>query len=97
MPIYEYRCETCQKIHEVIQKFSDPPLKSCPVCGGPAQKMVSLSSFQLKGTGWYKTDYKKSGEGSGTEKKAETKPDAAPAPTPAPAATSAGTKKGGDS
>lgn len=59
MPIYEYRCEQCQKIHEVMQKFSDAPLETCPDCESPVQKQMSLSSFALKGTGWYATDYKK--------------------------------------
>lgn len=60
MPIYEYRCQNCQKIHEVMQKFSDAPLEKCPDCTSPVQKQMSLSSFALKGTGWYSTDYKKS-------------------------------------
>ncbi|MFO1520402.1 MAG: zinc ribbon domain-containing protein [bacterium] len=57
MPIYEYVCKDCGSEFEQIQKFSDPPLKKCPSCGGKAEKKVSLSSFQLKGTGWYVTDY----------------------------------------
>src|SRR4030095_1704189 len=59
MPIYEYRCLKCKKEFEQIHKFSDPPLKKCPHCGGKVEKKVSLSSFQLKGTGWYATDYAK--------------------------------------
>ncbi len=66
MPLYEYRCETCQKVTERIQKFSDPPMEACPACGGPVQKLVSSPAFQFKGTGWYITDYaRKSGNGSG--------------------------------
>ncbi len=73
MPIYEYRCLKCDKIHEVMQKFSDEPLSTCPSCGGQLKKLISNSSFILKGTGWYKTDYasperKKAME---TEKKAQ--------------------------
>lgn len=60
MPLYEYRCETCQKTFEVIQKFSDNPLSQCPDCGKSVEKLMSLGSFQLKGSGWYNTDYKKS-------------------------------------
>ena len=60
MPLYEYRCETCQKTFEVIQKFSDSPLSQCPDCGKSLEKLMSLGSFQLKGSGWYNTDYKKS-------------------------------------
>ena len=59
MPIYEYRCESCGKGLEKIQKFSDPPLTDCPACGKPAlKKLVSASSFRLKGSGWYVTDFK---------------------------------------
>lgn len=57
MPIYEYECLKCHKIHEVIQKFSEELLKNCPVCGGEVKKLISQSSFILKGTGWYVTDY----------------------------------------
>ncbi len=57
MPIYEYECLNCGKQCEVIQKFSDEPLKNCPECGGHMHKMVSRNSFILKGTGWYVTDY----------------------------------------
>lgn len=57
MPIYEYTCLKCKNEFEQIQKFSDPPLKKCPRCGGKVEKKVSLSSFQLKGSGWYVTDY----------------------------------------
>ncbi|MFM8316118.1 MAG: FmdB family zinc ribbon protein [Deltaproteobacteria bacterium] len=59
MPMYEYRCESCAKTFEVIQKFSDGPLSDCPECGKPVGKLMSLGSFQLKGSGWYNTDYKK--------------------------------------
>jgi putative FmdB family regulatory protein len=57
MPIYEYKCKKCGKITEAIQKVSDPPLEKCE-CGGKLVKIVSRNSFILKGTGWYKTDYK---------------------------------------
>lgn len=57
MPIYEYECLECHKIHEIMQKFNEEPLKNCPICGGEVKKLVSLSSFVLKGTGWYVTDY----------------------------------------
>jgi putative FmdB family regulatory protein len=59
MPIYEYRCESCGEVIEKIQKVSDAPLKDCPACGKPAlKKLVSASSFRLKGSGWYETDFK---------------------------------------
>ncbi len=57
MPIYEYECSNCKRIHEVIQKFSEEPLKNCPICGGEVKKLISQSSFILKGSGWYVTDY----------------------------------------
>ena len=57
MPIYEYECTECGEIEEALQKFSDKPLKKCRHCSGKLHKIVSHSSFQLKGTGWYVTDY----------------------------------------
>ncbi|MCB2191634.1 MAG: zinc ribbon domain-containing protein [Deltaproteobacteria bacterium] len=58
MPVYEYECCKCNQISEALQKISDPPLKKCPNCGGKLKKIMSLNSFQLKGGGWYVTDYK---------------------------------------
>jgi putative FmdB family regulatory protein len=72
MPLYEYDCEKCQKHMEVIQKFSDAPLQECPDCKGVLVKRLSLTSFQLKGTGWYNTDYRKP---SGTLEKGTDKTD----------------------
>ncbi|MBI4197267.1 MAG: zinc ribbon domain-containing protein [Deltaproteobacteria bacterium] len=57
MPLYAYQCEACKKEHEVIQKFSDSPLKKCPFCGGRLNKKLTATSFQLKGGGWYKDGY----------------------------------------
>ena len=57
MPIYEYQCEQCGKLDEVIQKFSDKPLTKCKNCSGKLHKLISQSAFHLKGTGWYVTDY----------------------------------------
>ena len=59
MPIYEYQCKKCGTIEEALQKFSDKPLTQCKHCSGKLQKLVSQSSFHLKGTGWYVTDYAK--------------------------------------
>jgi putative FmdB family regulatory protein len=61
MPIYEYSCRKCGKVIERIQKFSDPPLRRHPGCGGTLTKLVSQSAFQLKGSGWYVTDYARAG------------------------------------
>jgi putative FmdB family regulatory protein len=57
MPIYEYECTQCGKVEEVLQKFSDQPLTTCRNCSGSLHKLVSQSSFHLKGSGWYVTDY----------------------------------------
>jgi putative FmdB family regulatory protein len=59
MPIYEYECSSCGKRFEIFQKMSDKPLMECRRCKGPLHKLISNCSFQLKGTGWYATDYKK--------------------------------------
>ncbi len=62
MPIYEYRCTACGHKLEALQKFTEAPLSDCPVCGKAAlAKLVSLAGFQLKGSGWYATDFKSSG------------------------------------
>lgn len=57
MPIYEYECTKCGNIEEALQKFSDKPLAKCKHCAGKLHKLVSHSTFHLKGTGWYVTDY----------------------------------------
>lgn len=57
MPIYEYECTECGRIEEAWQKFSDRPLDTCKYCSGKLHKLISQSSFHLKGTGWYATDY----------------------------------------
>lgn len=69
MPLYEYQCTKCKKVIEAIQKFSDEPLTQCddPKCKGPLTKLLSSTSFALKGSGWYTTDYKRSGSGSGSK------------------------------
>jgi len=94
MPIYEYLCESCHKQVEVMQKFSDPAPAACEACGkGPMVKQLSMTSFALKGTGWYVTDFKggTSKPASSEDKKANDS--ATPAdpktavPSPAPAKT----------
>jgi putative FmdB family regulatory protein len=69
MPIYEYRCLQCGKTFEALQHIAAKPIAKCIYCQGKTKKIVSLSSFQFKGKGWYITDYKKD---SGSEKKKET-------------------------
>ncbi len=68
MPLYEYQCEACHKRFEKIQKYSDPPIETCPTCGGRVNKLPSSPAIQFKGTGWYITDYaKKSSTDSGNK------------------------------
>ena len=57
MPLYEYQCKKCKHKFEKIQKFSDQPVKKCPECGGPVEKLLHAPAVQFKGTGWYVTDY----------------------------------------
>ncbi len=85
MPIYEYECLSCKEVHEKVQRFTDEPLTICPDCGGRLKKIISNTSFILKGTGWYKTDYASGAakntvkpgkkEDKNTETKAEPKTD----------------------
>ena len=78
MPIYEYKCSTCGKTFEKIQKFSDAPIEVHEGCGGHVEKLISTSALQFKGSGFYITDYKKkSGEKSPAESKAPAKAEAA--------------------
>jgi putative FmdB family regulatory protein len=93
MPLYDYRCDQCGETFEVMQKFSDEPLKTHDGCGGNVERLISAPALQFKGTGWYVTDYAKSGKSSsstkgsegGSESKAshtqtESKPESKPAP-----------------
>jgi putative FmdB family regulatory protein len=89
MPIYAYKCSACGHAKDVLQKISDDALTVCPACGASTfSKQVTAAGFQLKGSGWYVTDFRSGGDGanSGVGKAAEsgsteaTKPDAASAP-----------------
>jgi putative FmdB family regulatory protein len=74
MPIYEYRCSACAHQEEFLQKVSDPVLSQCPACGKPTfEKQLSAAGFQLKGSGWYATDFKNT---KPAEKKTEAKAEA---------------------
>jgi putative FmdB family regulatory protein len=67
MPIYEYECTSCCNVFEIFQSMTEEPLTACPACSGSVKKLVSMSSFQLKGGGWYTDGYSsKSGNGSGS-------------------------------
>ena len=98
MPIYAYKCDSCGFAKDVLQKLSDAPLSECPSCGAPAfRKQVTAAGFQLKGSGWYATDFKGGGAATpppsedkaagGTDAKPDAKPagstDAKPADVPA--------------
>ncbi|MGE0463539.1 MAG: FmdB family zinc ribbon protein, partial [Vicinamibacterales bacterium] len=65
MPLYEYQCDACAHRFEVIQKFSDAPIETCPKCGGAVKKLLSSPAIQFKGSGWYITDYARAGKSDG--------------------------------
>ena len=75
MPVYEYQCTECGKIKEAFQKISDSPLKTCSHCNGNLKKLISQSTFHLKGSGWYVTDYggAKTSKQENSSKKTESK------------------------
>ncbi|MBS1826755.1 MAG: zinc ribbon domain-containing protein [Acidobacteria bacterium] len=84
MPLYEYRCSQCDRVFEVIQKFSDEPLTVHEGCGGAVERLISAPGLQFKGSGWYITDYARSGSSKGgasksSESKTESKSDSTPA------------------
>lgn len=67
MPIYEYRCSKCGQF-EIVQRITEPVLKRCPTCQGKVSKLISTTTFHLKGTGWYVTDYGRKDSGNTTGK-----------------------------
>jgi putative FmdB family regulatory protein len=92
MPIYAYRCAACGHAKDVLQKLSDAPLADCPACGAPRfEKQVTAAGFQLKGSGWYATDFRNGQAPAKAEAKPDTKPaaDATAAPATAAAAPAA--------
>ena len=98
MPIYAYKCESCGHAKDVLQKMSDDPLTVCPSCGQASfKKQLTAAGFQLKGSGWYVTDFREGSKpaatpaADGAPAAAPAKPagDAAAAPAPAPAAAPA--------
>jgi putative FmdB family regulatory protein len=92
MPIYEYKCSECGHGLEAIQKVSEPVLTDCPVCNKPALKrLLSAPGFQLKGSGWYATDFKNSGQNK--EQKSEKKEDKSSSPSSSEGGESAPPKK----
>ena len=94
MPIYEYRCSSCGVQKDILQKVSEAPLTVCTVCGKPTfSKQISAAGFQLKGSGWYATDFKNSGLKNPVSKpdsQAEAKPEPVSSVAAAPATPPAG-------
>ena len=74
MPIYEYECLKCGKTSESMQKFSDPPLSECCHCHGQLRKLISMSTFHLKGSGWYTTDYAGKNQSTSAPRSSESTP-----------------------
>lgn len=89
MPLYEYQCDECDHRFEVIQRFSDAPIETCPKCGGPVKKLLSSPAIQFKGSGWYITDYARAGKSEG---KADGKSASAKTDSGGPATESGGEK-----
>jgi putative FmdB family regulatory protein len=75
VPLYEYQCKKCGHRFERILKFSDPPLKKCPECGGKVQQLLSAPAVQFKGSGWYVTDYARKGAPPSGDQEPGTKPE----------------------
>jgi putative FmdB family regulatory protein len=94
MPIYEYRCDNCGFQKEYLQRMSDPQLTDCPECKkATLSKMVTAAGFQLKGGGWYVTDFKGAGSKAGGSKKPEEKQTDTSAKVESPAAGSGNSEK----
>lgn len=94
MPIYAYRCSSCGHAKDVLQKISDPVLTTCPACGAESfQKQITAAGFQLKGSGWYATDFR--GGSGGTSAPATGAAAAAAAPAAAESSTASGGDTGG--
>jgi putative FmdB family regulatory protein len=99
MPLYEYQCDACDSRFEVIQKYSDPSVETCRVCGkGPVRRLVSSPAIQFKGSGWYVTDYAKKSssdtaagsDGKAADAKAATKSDDSAKPSSSAKSDSSG-------
>jgi len=80
MPVYEYECKQCMKVFEMQQKMADKPLSNCPDCNAPVKKLMSMSSFQLRGGGWYADGYSNASGAAKTSEVAKTSEAVKPAP-----------------
>jgi putative FmdB family regulatory protein len=108
MPIYAYRCADCGHSKDVLRKLADPPLTVCPACGAEAfNKQLTAAGFQLKGSGWYVTDFRDGAKGGSKKDGGEPQPAAEkpaadkpatdkPADTPAKSGDGGGTSSSGD-
>ena len=96
MPIYAYRCESCGHAKDVLQKISDPVLTTCPACGAESfQKQITAAGFQLKGSGWYATDFRGGSGGTSAPATGATAAAAAPESSTASGGDTGGTPCGG--
>lgn len=93
MPLYEYRCSQCDRVFEIIQKFSDEPLTVHEGCGGKVERLISAPGLQFKGSGWYVTDYARSGASKGGAKSSESKSESKSDSSTSKSETSTTTKK----
>lgn len=101
MPIYEYQCESCGRQFEVMQRMTEPLIAMCERCGGHVRKLISQTSFVLKGTGWYVTDYPSESrkralskdKDGGTSKTADKTAETTPAKTASESTTATDTKE----
>ena len=93
MPIYEYSCDKCG-VFEITQRITEDALTKCPTCKRKVQRLISNTSFQLKGGGWYVTDYARKGGAKTTESKSES---SSPSSSDAPSSSSSTPKTGTDS
>ncbi len=96
MPIYEYECQECGQVHEIMQKMSDEPLTVCPKCSGKLQKLISNCTFHLKGSGWYATDYAKGNTGASANESKDSNKAAEKSSTAEKASTSESTSTSSD-
>jgi putative FmdB family regulatory protein len=99
MPIYEYRCQQCEKVFEYSHRMSDPSKTTCEECGGALERLISRTAFSFKGGGWYKDLYASSKPESGgsTETKSETKTETKTETKPETKSSDSGAGSGGSS
>ena len=97
MPTYEYECPKCPRVFEIRQRISEKPLETCDVCGGPVHRLLSASTFILKGGGWYVTDYPSESRKKAMKAESSSSTGAESSTGSANAPSSSGTSSGGTS